>query len=97
MTDTYIDRADIIKTIRAALRRRSGKGWSVRGGTGTAWPWIDISSPPSRCDMDGSMTTRERAELGHLLGLDGPVLPRGVSVNYDDRREYIARAEGRTP
>ena len=53
--DTHIDRAEVIKTIRAALRRRSGKNWSVRGDTGTAWGWIDISSPPARRDMDGYM------------------------------------------
>jgi hypothetical protein len=41
-------RNEIVQTIRAALRKRSGKPWSVTGGTGTAWGWIKISAPPAR-------------------------------------------------
>lgn len=43
-----IDRNEAIKTIKAALKARSGKSWSVTGGRGTAWGWIKISVPPSR-------------------------------------------------
>lgn len=41
----------------------------------------------------------ERAQLGQLLGLDGPVHHQGVSIpsSRDYYREYIDRAEGRTP
>jgi hypothetical protein len=42
------DRDTAIKTIRDALKRRSGKQWSVTGGRGTAWGWIRIDAPPSR-------------------------------------------------
>lgn len=41
-------RDETIKAIRAALKRRSGKPWSVTGGSGTAWGWITIDAPPSR-------------------------------------------------
>lgn len=45
---TTLDRDDAIKLIREALKRRSGKTWSVRGDRGTAWGWITIAAPPAR-------------------------------------------------
>jgi hypothetical protein len=45
---TSVDRDDAIKIIREALRRRSGKSWSVKGDRGTAWGWINITAPPKR-------------------------------------------------
>ena len=42
------DRDETIKRIKTALQKRSGKSWSVTGGRGTAWGWIDIQSPPAR-------------------------------------------------
>jgi len=39
----------VIGTIKRALRRRSGKAWSVRGHRGSAWGWITICAPPARC------------------------------------------------
>jgi hypothetical protein len=43
-----IDRDEAIKRIRTALKKRSGKSWSVTGGRGTAWGWIEIDAPPKR-------------------------------------------------
>lgn len=43
----YLDRNEVIRRIRAALQRRSGKPWSVTGGRGTAWGWITIDAPPA--------------------------------------------------
>lgn len=37
-----------IAAIKAALKRRSRKSWSVTGGRGTAWGWITIDAPPAR-------------------------------------------------
>lgn len=91
-------RNDAIKLIRAALKRRSGKAWSVKGDRGTAWGWIHIASPPRR--MDGyQMTEADRVELGELLGLGRPAHHQGESVaaSSNHRLEYVARAEGRTP
>jgi len=42
------DRNRTIAAIKAALRRRSGKAWSVTGGRGTAWGWIRIDTLPAR-------------------------------------------------
>ena len=42
------DRDETIAKIKTALRRRSGKAWSVTGGRGTAWGWIQIDAPPAR-------------------------------------------------
>ena len=44
-----MDRDDTIREIRAALKRRSGKTWSVTGGRGTSYGWITIKAPPARC------------------------------------------------
>ena len=43
-----MDRNEAIRRIRNALKRRSGKMWSVTGGSGTAWGWIRIDVPPAR-------------------------------------------------
>jgi hypothetical protein len=43
-----MDRNETIATIRKALKRRSGKAWSVTGGRGTAWGWIEIDAPPAQ-------------------------------------------------
>ena len=101
------NRAVAIKLIKEALRRRSGKAWSVTGGRGTGYGWIRIESPPARrVDSDGNrgahayyMSESDRAELGELLGLDGPVHMQGESIaaNSDYRREYIERARGLDP
>ena len=92
------DRDDAIKAIRTALRKRSGKSWSVTGGRGTGWGWITISAPPARRGEYGSMTEQDQAELAALLGLDR-VHHQGQDVPASDayRAEYVARAEGRTP
>lgn len=39
-------RDEVIKAIKAALERRSGKRWSVTGGRGTAYGWLRIDVPP---------------------------------------------------
>lgn len=95
----YTDRNTAIVHIRAALRARSGKAWSVTGGRGTAWGWITIMSPPKRCGGYGYMTDEDCAELGELLGLANPVHCQGESVpaGGDYRREYVARAQGVEP
>lgn len=43
-----MDRNETIKRIRAGLKRRTGRSWSVTGGRGTAWGWIKIDAPPAR-------------------------------------------------
>lgn len=90
--------SDVAAKIRAALRRRSGKDWSVSRGRGTAGGWLTITSPPSR-QVNGHMSEADQAELGRLLGDSRRVHHQGVSIpsGGDYRQEYLARAEGRTP
>ena len=40
---------EVVKLIKKALQRRSGKAWSVKHGRGTAYGWINIDAPPARC------------------------------------------------
>ena len=99
------DRDETITTIRDALRQRSGKAWSVKGGRGTAWGWITIDAPPKRktanWDGDGpgsQMTLADREELAQLLDLPHPIHQSEHIPSGDDyRAEYIDRAQGRTP
>lgn len=44
-----MNRDETIARIRTALKKRSSKSWSIKGGRGTAWGWIDIDAPPARC------------------------------------------------
>jgi hypothetical protein len=95
-----MDRNEAISEIKAALRRRSGKTWSVTGGKGTAWGWIKISAPPKRLTQPYSyMTPEDCAELAKLLGLDKPVHDQGESIPASSQyyREYVDRAQGKTP
>jgi len=44
----FIDRGMAIRLIRDALKRRSGRPWSVTGGRGTAYGWLSIMPMPAR-------------------------------------------------
>lgn len=91
------DRDDTIRIIRAELKRRSGRAWSVKGGRGTAWGWITITCQPKRAaDRWGTMTDVDAAELGELLGLDGPAHCQGhmVAASRDHRTEIVDRVRG---
>jgi hypothetical protein len=92
------DRDSAIAAIRSALRRRTGRAWSVTGGRGTSWGWIRISAPPARRTEYGCLNDIDRATLGTALGLD-KVHQQGVSIpaGLDYRTEYVDRAEGRVP
>jgi len=62
LVDEDLSRAAVIRRIKVALERRSGKRWSVTGGTGTAYGWLRIDAPPAR------RTWRERLKDGVLTG-----------------------------
>lgn len=40
-----MSRNDVIKAIKQALKARTGKSWSVRGGRGTGYGWLTIDAP----------------------------------------------------
>jgi len=43
-----LNRDETIERIRAALKKKTGKTWSVSGGRGTSWGWITVQAPPKR-------------------------------------------------
>lgn len=92
-----MDRNEAIREIKQALRARSDRTWSVRGGRGTSWGWIKVTAPPARLDQYGGMTDADRDELSRLLGKpvhhQGEMIPSGSVY----RREYVARARGEQP
>jgi len=69
-----MDRNETIKRIRAALKKRSGKPWSVTGGRGTAWGWLNITAPPKRC-------------TGHGVQIPGSVGMNPEDYEYKDTGE----------
>ena len=93
-----MDRNEAIKRIRTALRRRSGKAWSVKGGRGTAWGWIHIDVSSALRDDITALTGR-RNQLRALLGFDLARYPSSETVPASSAyyAEYVDRAEGRTP
>jgi hypothetical protein len=88
---------EITKRIKADLKRRSGKSWSVTHGAGTAYGWITIRS--TDYERNGhTLTADQQAELKRLLGgcdvhHQGVSIPAGT-VYY---REYLDRAAGLKP
>lgn len=91
----FYDRDDVIRTIRTALKARTGRTWSVTGGRGTAWGWVTITAPPARRDQYGHMTADDRAVLADALG-KATVYHGGETIppQSDYRTEYVQRATG---
>jgi hypothetical protein len=91
-----MNRNDVIACIRAQLKRRSGKAWSVTAGRGTAWGWLNIDAPPARRLYRADGVTRcapvelkrhhghaslaERQEIATLMGFDQPIHFQGLSI-----------------
>lgn len=93
-------RNNVIKRIKAALHRR-GFDVSVTGGRGTAWGWIHIDLLPS---VEKLLTPEKRRaeylKLNQALGLDPKCFTTSavsVPASTAHYREYVERAEGRTP
>jgi hypothetical protein len=92
--DGTVQRDVAIARIKAALKRRSGRSWSVTGGTGTAWGWIRIKSMPKACGRFGEMSAADITELATLLGVSENLVNGGFSVpaSSDHRKQAIALA-----
>ena len=58
-------RSEVTKRIKAALRQRSGRPWSITGGRGTAWGWLTITAPKARLTAYGEMSQVCRKGLGN--------------------------------
>ena len=63
-----IDRNVYTKELRSILKKRTGRTWSVKGGTGTAWSWLDICAPPARLVDGYRMTPDDESLLAAVLG-----------------------------
>jgi hypothetical protein len=88
-------RDDAIARIRAALKRRTGRPWSVRGGRGTAWSWIEVSAPPARSDEFGRISIEDANTLARIFGLPANHFLGGCwSISREEREHMVARAEG---
>lgn len=93
-----MDRNETIRQIKASLKARSGKAWSVTGGRGTVWGWITIEALPSERVECGYTSEADRATLAKLLDFD-TVHAQGISIPASNAyyQEYVDRAAGRTP
>lgn len=87
-------RDEAVQRLRAALQRRSGIAWSVTGGRGTAYGWIEVQAPPRRREGYGYTSEADREALAQLFGLDRPVHCQGLSISPDSRDWHVGRAEG---
>jgi hypothetical protein len=94
------NRNEVIAKIKAAFKAR-GLRYSVTGGRGTAWGWITIDLLPSvhKDLMHLDPVYRERAylKLGADLGKEKGYTSESIPASSDYYREYIDRANGRTP
>jgi hypothetical protein len=93
----YIDRNEAIAILKAELKTRSTKTWSVKGGRGTAYGWLTVTAPPKRCNEFGHMNADDRKELERLFRFEGfGVSSQGISIPASSAhyREHIARLTG---
>lgn len=60
-------RNEAMTFIKAHLRRRTGRSWSVTGGRGTAWGWITVTALPAQLER-GYLTAHDAALLSETLG-----------------------------
>lgn len=94
-----MSRNECIEQIKTALKKRSKTRWSVRGGSGTAYGWIRVTTIPSL--RNGcSLAEEHRKELAQLFGLEGErECWDGISIAASDDyyQEYVERANGQAP
>jgi hypothetical protein len=86
----------VIERIRRALKTRSGKAWSVRGGRGTAWGWITIDAPPARRTWR-YVETDETDERGMKVYKEVMDVPGPMGHTGPAEREELGRLLGLGP
>lgn len=87
-----MDRDECIARLRAALKRNSGKSWSVTGGRGTAWGWIRIDAPPKRRTWVHYLPEGMPDHTENYRERDGGIPGRGHMSPAD--RELLGRVLG---
>lgn len=92
-----IGRDEAIAQIKAALKAR-GMRYSVTGGRGTAWGWIDIDLLPAVYkSLDADARKLAYRALGDAFGETHGYGPISVAASSAHYREYIQRARGLAP
>lgn len=87
-----VNRDTAIQRIRAALKRRTGRTWSVKGGRGTAWGWISIDAPPARRTVHCQLKAGARTTWPEDYEEVDTSVPGGA-MRMEDRR-ILAEALG---
>jgi hypothetical protein len=102
------DRNAIMKAIRVALQRRTGRTWSVTGGRGTAWGWLKIDAPPKRRKWlwvdngrkgaDGEVAYdyvfSPDAEYGHMSHADQETLRKALGLTAEVHHQGVSIPSG---
>lgn len=78
-----LDAVTVCKRIKAALKARSGKDWSVTKGRGTAGGWLNISAPKARL---GCARLHDFGWGNDLCTVCGMHRNYGYSLATDDER-----------
>lgn len=93
-----MDRSEVAKRIRQALKRRTGLAWSVTGGRGTAWGWLEIEAAKSRRIMHDDNPKYDRFALGQQSELPWverkPDKDEVAYCTSQEDREILAEALG---
>lgn len=83
-------RTETNKEIRDLLKKITGTTWSVKGHTGTAYGWINISAPPKRHPAGCStLDSIDQWQLTLALGRDRLVSHQGESISPDSRDHFM--------
>lgn len=79
-----LTRDEAIIRIRAALKARTGRAWSVTGGRGSDWGWITVKPR-------GGCTPEARALLASVLGFEND--GRHVTGTWAVESKHAARVD----
>lgn len=87
------NRSEVTKMIKGFLKARTGRDWSVTGGTGTAWGWLRITAPKGR-KVDFRATMEDQILLGLAMGCDWPQESFSVASSDGHWLAALQRAAG---
>lgn len=87
------NRSEVTKMIKGFLKARTGRDWSVTGGTGTAWGWLRITAPKGR-KVDFRATMEDQILLGLAMGCDWPQEAFSVASSDGHWLAALQRAAG---
>lgn len=93
----YLTRDEIIKRIKAALKAKTGRTWSVTGGRGTSWGWITVEAQPKDrvCHDENPAYDWRDPKPGISCSIDRK--PNAGEIGYytsEEDRKVLAQAFG---